>query len=91
MEGLGLIITHCMTFSAENETNSTAGMILNILLASRHQQLLLFVLLVLSLLPLLLLTLSRQGTLLVITKNLAFLKSNIVQMGNVRFIGPKQH
>lgn len=86
MEGLGLIITHCMTFSAGNETNSTAGVVLNILLASRHQQLLPFVLLLLSLLPLLLFTLSRQGTLLVSTKNLASLKSNIVQMGNVSLL-----
>lgn len=91
MEGLVLIIIHCMTFSAENETNSTAGMLLNILLASRHQQLLPFMLLLLSLLPLLLFTLSSQGMLLVITKILASLKSNIVQMENVRFIGPKQH
>lgn len=83
MEGLGLIITHCMTFSAENETHSTAGVILNILLASRHQQLLPFVLLLLSLL---LFTLSRQGTLLVSTKNSASLKSNIVQMGSVSLL-----
>lgn len=72
-----------MTFSAENETHSTAGVILNILLASRHQQLLPFVLL---LLLLLLFTLSRQGTLLVSTKNSASLKSNIVQMGNVSLL-----
>lgn len=86
MEGLGLIITHCMTFSAENETHSTAGVILNILLASRHQQLLPFVLLLFSFLPLLLFTLSRQGTLLVSTKNSASLKSNIVQMGSVSLL-----
>lgn len=72
-----------MTFSAENETHSTAGVILNILLASRHQQLLPFVLLLLSLL---LFTLSHQGTLLVSTKNSASLKSNIVQMGSVSLL-----